>query len=197
MILPLEILYQLKSLYGEACEDISDEKLDELIAGFSRSLSDRLFEQLKTSDLAADPIFVNDAIVAKIKEITENPSSYADDQDTLVILSSINQASRGNVSDARKLLKGWISSFLTNSATSYALDSIKEVAEMGDKFKNSPGHANKRQAQINKDMLVFNDFNSLKSQGTDKQAIYDRLTNKYSLSIRQIQRIMKKYKNDI
>jgi hypothetical protein len=118
-------------------------------------------------------------------------------EDTSAIFKALYKYFYGDIKCSITILRQWMVTCLKSGASSVAISALGEFAAIGEKFKNSDFHEKRKKSKDERDAGILNFYNNLISLGIDKQTAYSRVENRYSIGIRQVQRIIKKHKNDI
>lgn len=125
------------------------------------------------------------------------PRSTALDGKDMMCFYALREWLLGDMDTAEKIFTAWVKQNLINGANATSIKELTNFSVMGEKFLNSDWcekrtiNSNERQSQI------FSDLQKILAQGVQKCDAYARLSVKYCLSTRQLQRIAKKFKNDI
>lgn len=127
----------------------------------------------------------------------ENPYISSDDTDAQFFWTLMMYVHFGDQQSARNLLRMHLSEMIKTSALHFAFENVKKLAYAGERFFNSDGHNKRAQSIRERNQKIAEEFTKLVNNGSDKAAVYSKLENTYSLTTRQLQRVIKKLKSDI
>lgn len=117
----------------------------------------------------------------------------------VIIFLALKEWLLGDMDKAENYISEWVKQGLINGASKTAIEELAKFAAAGERFIESPGHL-KKAANINdRDAIIASEFQKLQATGLQKTTVYQRLSVRRGLTIRQLQRIIKKSKieNDI
>lgn len=184
-------------LLGELLPEILDDEIVlEYMGLFYETLVIIFEEKIYVTGKVKDKVRCRNIAICIVDEML-NDSLFGENIHSLAITKSMHQYFYGDIKIAAKIWRDWMMSVCKSSAQSEAIKALHEFAKMGEKFINSPGHANRKYSISRQHTEIINEYNKLLSQQIPKSIIYRRIENKFGIGARQVQRIKSKTKNDI
>lgn len=193
---PVEFHINLPGLIGTTTDEIDSE----IVWGVVLALHDAMINKLESACRRSHPNWA----AKEVKQVASlsllnwlNDAGHHGAGDGLTLFLVLRELLLGDLDICEQLARNWIKECGVSGAQKSAIDFMSKFATTGMKFFISDGN-NKRLLDIKeRHKTIHADIKKLLADGVSKTAVYARLAVRHEITVRQLQRIEKKYKNDI